>query len=125
MAFDHVTLPTREFDATVKFVERVLEFPRIAAPENLPIRAAWYDVGDYQQLHVLERVEPDVAAARPASEDEFARHIAFRFPQARWLRIRNQLAAKHVDIIPPKRESDVSRFFVLDPNGYCLEFVCR
>lgn len=121
MSIDHATVPTRSFEATVDFFIRVLELPTIDAPTDIPMRAAWFDVGNGQSVHVLE--VPD--QMETANEREFGRHIAFRFPLARWLRIKNQLERENVQIVLPLRPSTKSRFFIYDPNGYCFEFVVR
>ncbi len=121
MPLDHVTLPTRRFTETVEFLERVLEFPKLDAPDGLPMRSAWFDVGNNQAIHILE-----ADGAQPALEDrEFGRHVALCFPHARWLRIRSRLEHAGIEIIEPIRKSKTSRFFVSDPNGYCFEIVRR
>lgn len=121
MSLDHVTVPTRSFDATVDFLKRVLELPTIEAPTDVPMRASWFDVGNGQAVHVLEVNDP----VETTGDREFGRHVAFRFPLARWLRIKNQLERENVEIVAPIRPSPKSRFFVHDPNGYCFEFVVR
>jgi catechol 2,3-dioxygenase-like lactoylglutathione lyase family enzyme len=121
MSLDHVTLPTRSFEATVDFFARVVELPVIDHPTDIPMRASWFDVGSGQAVHVVEIKE----LTETALEREFGRHVAFRFPLARWLRIKNQIEREHIEIVPPIRESNVSRFFVYDPNGYCFEFLVR
>ena len=121
MALDHVTLPTRQFDATVEFLSQVLEFPEIESPSDVSMRACWFEVGDGQAIHVLEiERAPDTQAER-----EFGRHVAFRFPHARWLRLKSQLERHSIEIIPPRRPSSTSRFFICDPNGYCFEFIMQ
>ena len=121
MPLDHVTVPTRSFDATVDFFTRVLELPQIEHPTDIPMRARWFDVGNSQALHVLEVTEN----IEVANEREFGRHIAIGVPLARWLRIKHQLERENIEMAPPIRESKTSRFFVYDPNGYCFEFVVR
>ena len=119
MPISHVTLPTKSFDATLNFFSKVLEFPIIEHPKDIAMRAAWFDVGDGQAVHVLEVEELESLR----NEREFGRHIAFLFPHARWLRIKNQLERAGFEVVAPLRESNASRFFVHDRNGYCFEFV--
>jgi len=120
MTLAHVTLPTRRFDETVEFFETVLEFPRVLPPDEIAMRAMWFQIGRDEQIHVLEiDGVPD-----PVADGEFGRHVALRLRQARWLHIRDRLTAANFQIIAPQRQSRENRFFVLDPNGYCFEFVC-
>jgi catechol 2,3-dioxygenase-like lactoylglutathione lyase family enzyme len=121
MPLDHVTVPTQCFDATVDFFSRIVEFPLIDRPTDIPLRACWFDAGNGQAVHIVE-IEDQTETA---TEREFGRHVAFNFPLARWLRIKNQLEREHIEIVPPLRHSTVSRFFVYDPNGYCFEFLVR
>src|SRR5262245_751509 len=110
MPLDHITVPTRCFETTVKFFRYVVEFPVIDSPTDIPMRACWFDAGNGQSVHVVE-IEGE---AETANEREFGRHIAFGFPLARWLRIKNQLERANIEIVPPLRPSTVSRFFVYD-----------
>jgi catechol 2,3-dioxygenase-like lactoylglutathione lyase family enzyme len=119
MPINHVTLPTRSFDATVDFMSRVLELPATEHPKNVPSRCAWFEVAQGQSIHVVELNE----LGPVSNEREHGRHVALSFPHARWLRIKNQLERANVEIIAPERESKMSRFFVYDPNGYCFELV--
>ena len=121
MPIDHVTVPTRSFDATIDFLSRVLELPEIEHPGDIPMRAVWFDVGSGQSVHVLEVAE----GSDRSGDREFGKHIAFLFPLPRWLRIKNQLEREKIEIVKPVRETKTSRFFVYDPNGYCFEFVAR
>jgi catechol 2,3-dioxygenase-like lactoylglutathione lyase family enzyme len=90
-------------------------------PSNIPFKAAWFDVGGDQAIHVLEVEDFCV----PAGDREYGRHLAFAFPESQWTRIQQQLEQAGVEKIDPLRDSGGHRFFVRDPNGYCFEFVCR
>ena len=121
MAFDHLTLATKLFDRTVDFVGNVLEFRKLEHPGNIHVRAAWFEVAPQQAIHVLEIDDVE----QPGSDREFGRHVALRFPEDCFNRVRARIQDAGLEIIPPERPASHERFFVRDPNGHCFEFVCR
>src|SRR5687767_16040008 len=82
MTFAHLTLATRDVQRTALFFERTLGWPRVAAPDNTPLDAAWVQMGKdtRQQVHILR-----VADFEPSPfEAEFGRHFAvFRSEERR------------------------------------------
>ncbi|MCI5076444.1 VOC family protein [Oricola sp.] len=48
----HISVPTRDLDASVRFYDTVLELPRLQRPD-FPFRGMWYACGG-RQLHLIE-----------------------------------------------------------------------
>jgi uncharacterized glyoxalase superfamily protein PhnB len=88
-------------------------------PENIDVEAIWLDIGQGQQLHVLQ-IDPFEVSP---FEAEFGRHFAFFFPASEMAAIRRRLADRGVEIIPPIRPTPFERFFFRDPVGYAWEVI--
>ncbi len=119
MAIDHVSLATTLMKETCRFFNEILQFDSIPTPATIPVSTHWFEISKDQTLHVFEAD----SSFEVSSQGEFQSHFAIRFPQARWLRIQSQLEKHNIEIIGTQQENGVSRFFVHDPNGYCLEFI--
>ena len=99
----HLTLATRDVIASRDFFLNTLDWKQIPRPGNIDIQAAWLDIGDGQQLHLLHK---EGFEASPF-EAEFGRHFAFDYPLDEF----------------PIRETPFERFFFREPNGYIFEMV--
>ena len=121
MSFAHLTLATRDAEATARFLEATLRWRRIHLPENIEIKAAWVEVAPGQQIHILE-----IAGYEPSPfEAEFGRHFAFFHPGSDFPALKERLAKHGAAIIPPIRPTPFERFFFRDPNGYYFEIIDR
>src|SRR5271169_2456365 len=72
MAFAHITMPSRDVRAMVRFLEATLGWTSIERPNNIPFPAAWMAIGAGQELHLLQL---DDYAPSPF-EREYGRHLA-------------------------------------------------
>jgi catechol 2,3-dioxygenase-like lactoylglutathione lyase family enzyme len=91
----------------------------IERPNNIGRPAAWVEIAPGQELHLVE-----VQNFSPSPfEQEFGRHIALAFPEARFPELRRRLAAEGAELIEPLRPTPFARFFFRDPNGYVFEIV--
>ena len=121
MSFAHLTLATRDAEATARFLEATLRWRRIHLPENVEIKAAWVEVAPGQQIHILE-----IAGYEPSPfEAEFGRHFAFFHTGSDFPALKERLAKHGAAIIPPIRPTPFERFFFRDPNGYYFEIIDR
>jgi catechol 2,3-dioxygenase-like lactoylglutathione lyase family enzyme len=122
MAFAHLTLPTRDVEATAAFLERTFGFRQGEIPGNSPVATRWLDMGDGHQIHVVH-----VHGFEPSPfEGEFGRHIAFFQPASEFESVRARLAAAGAEIMEPLRSSSINRFFAREPvNGYVFEIIAR
>jgi catechol 2,3-dioxygenase-like lactoylglutathione lyase family enzyme len=121
MSFAHLTLATRDAEATAKFFEQTLGWRRIHLPENVEIKAAWIETAPGQQIHILE-----IPGYEPSPhEGEFGRHFAFFYPGVDFPDLQDRLVAHGATIVPPQRPTPFERFFFRDPNGYYFEIIDR
>jgi catechol 2,3-dioxygenase-like lactoylglutathione lyase family enzyme len=121
MSFAHLTLATRDAEATARFFERALLWRRIHLPGNVALKAAWVEVAPGQQIHILE-----IEGYEPSPfEAEFGRHFAFFYPGREFAALKQRLVAHGATLIPPIRETPFARFFFRDPNGYYFEIIDR
>ncbi len=123
MTFAHLTLATRDVQRTALFFEKTLGWPRVAAPDNTPLDAAWVQMGKdtRQQVHILR-----VAGFEPSPfEAEFGRHFAVFHAGSDFPALKRRLAEHGATVIDPIRPTPFERFFFRDPNGYVFEVIDR
>jgi len=120
MSLAHLTLPTRDVDATASFFEKTLGYARNRVPGNSPVEALWLDIGLGQEMHVfyVDGFEAGVF------EGEFGRHVALFHPLADFAALKARLTREGAVLLPPLRETPFERFFFREPvNGYVFEVV--
>jgi hypothetical protein len=105
--------------ASRDFFLNTLDWKQIPRPGNIDIQAAWLDIGDGQQLHLLHK---EGFEASPF-EAEFGRHFAFDYPLDEFPALKERLLAHGAELIDPIRETPFERFFFREPNGYIFEMV--
>ena len=115
----HLTLATRDVIASRDFFLKTLGWKSIPRPGNIDIEAAWLDIGDGQQLHILHIADFETSRF----EAEFGRHFAFDYPFAEFKSLKKRLLAHGAELIDPIRETPFERFFFREPNGYIFEIV--
>ena len=115
----HLTLATRDVVASREFFLNTLGWKQIPRPGNIDIQAAWLDIGDGQQLHLLH-IEGFEASP---FEAEFGRHFAFDYPLDEFSALKERLLTHGAELIDPIRETPFERFFFREPNGYIFEVV--
>ncbi|GAA4428363.1 VOC family protein [Bremerella cremea] len=119
MPLAHLTIATADSAATSKFLQNVFDWPEVHRPGNVDLTTYWLDIGQGQQVHVLQVEGFEVSPF----EKEFGRHFAFLFPAPKLAEIRQRLEELSVSIIPPIRPTPFERFFFYDPNGYMFEVI--
>ena len=120
MSLAHLTLPTRDVNATATFFERTLGYARNPVPGNSPVEALWLDITRGQEIHVFH-VEGFEAGR---FEGEFGRHVAVFHPLADFPALRERLTREGAVLIEPIRATPFQRFFFREPiNGYVFEVV--
>jgi len=119
MSLAHITLATRDVQASLTFFAEALGWRPIIRPGNIGRPAAWLEIAPGQELHLVE-----VTGFAPSSfEAEFGRHIALAFPRAEFDALRRRLVAHGATLIEAERATPFERFFFRDPNGYVFEVV--
>lgn len=120
MSLAHLTLPTRDVEATASFFERTLGYARNRVPGNSPVEALWLDIGLGQELHVFYVDGFETGAF----EGEFGRHVALFHPLAEFAALKARLTREGALLLAPLRETPFERFFFREPvNGYVFEVV--
>ncbi|MBI1247839.1 hypothetical protein GC197_08310 [bacterium] len=119
MTLAHLTIATPDSKGTSEFFQKVFDWPLVHRPANVDLTTYWLDIGQGQQVHVLE---VDGFQVSPF-EKEFGRHFAFLFPAAQLAQIRQRLEELNVEVIPAIRPTPFERFFFTDPNGYMFEVI--
>lgn len=119
MSFAHLTLATRNVEASRKFFTDALGWQPVNRPGNLGREAAWLSMGAGQELHLVH-----VADFEPSPfEREFGRHLAVAFPLAEFPALKRRLRERGAELIDPIRETPFERFFFRSPEGYVFEIV--
>ncbi len=119
MPLCHITLATADLDRTRQFFETALGWRSIQRPNNIPMRAAWLEIGPGQELHLLEVHDFCVSPF----EREYGRHIAIEIPHAEFPALKARLEKLGSELFAAKRPTSFERFFFRDPNGYIFEVV--
>jgi len=120
LSLAHLTLPTKDVEATARFLQQTLGFSRDPAPANSPVETVWLATGDGRQLHIVFVADFAVSPF----EGEFGRHIAISFSAQETTALRECLAAAGAQVMDPLRPSAQQRFFFREPvNGYVFEVI--
>ena len=119
MTFAHMTMATRDVDATVTFLSNTLGWTPLVRPGNIDMKGAWLRMGPDQEIHLLE--VPDFQPS--AYEAEFGRHFAVFFAGAEFPQLKERLLQHDAELIDPLRDTPFERFFFRDPNGYVFEVI--
>lgn len=120
MSFSHLTLPTRDVQATASFLEDTLGYRRDPPPANSPVETVWLNIEHGQQMHVVFVDGFSVSAF----EGEFGRHIAVFHSVERFGELKRRLRERGAEVFDPARPSPFERFFFREPvNGYVFEVI--
>ncbi|MFT5130248.1 MAG: catechol 2,3-dioxygenase-like lactoylglutathione lyase family enzyme [Rhodothermales bacterium] len=119
MPIAHLTFACRDIEATARFLEAVMRWPRAAIPQNAEGGVVWLEIADGQELHIIrvDDFEPS------AFEREYGRHLAIAVSTDEMAAIKERLTERQTDIIPPIRPTPHERFFFREPNGYVIEVI--
>jgi len=116
----HFTLATPDVERTARFIERTLGYARKAVPADSPVAVVWFDIGNGQEMHLLQVERFEVSAF----EGEFGRHVALRHPAADFAALQTRLQEAGATLIPAMRPTPFARFFFREPvNGYVFEVI--
>ena len=120
MTFAHLTIETRDVSKTRDFFEQVMKWRVLQMPQNIDIDAAWLEIAEGQQLHILGI--PD--STKPV-DAEFGRHFALFHPADDFDGVIHRVNEHGGEVIEPIRETPFRRVFFSDPNGYVFELIDR
>jgi catechol 2,3-dioxygenase-like lactoylglutathione lyase family enzyme len=111
-SIDHCSVLITDLANARAFYARVLGLKEIPKPKTFDFVALWFDLGNGQTLHLLQKPQPDTRSPR---------HFALRIPDAKAARehMRNHgVAIQETGPIP-----HCDRFFVHDPDGNRIELI--
>jgi catechol 2,3-dioxygenase-like lactoylglutathione lyase family enzyme len=111
-AIDHVSVLITDLARARWFYCDVLGLPEIAKPKPFDFVALWFDLGNGQTLHLLQKPQPDTRSPR---------HFALRVPDANHARAHFRANGVEIQETGPIPHCD--RFFVFDPDGNRLELI--
>jgi catechol 2,3-dioxygenase-like lactoylglutathione lyase family enzyme len=121
MPLAHLTLATRDVQKTQDFFAATLGWRPIHRPGNIGRPAAWLEIAQGQELHIVEVLD----FAPSPFEAEFGRHMAFAVPLAEFDGLKRRLVEHGAALIAPVRQTPFDRFFFRDPNGYVFEILAQ
>jgi catechol 2,3-dioxygenase-like lactoylglutathione lyase family enzyme len=122
LSLAHLTLPTKDVEATARFLQEMFGYPRDPAPANSPVETVWLAAGDGRQLHIVYVADFAVSPF----EGEFGRHIAISLPAEQITALRDRLALAGAQVMNPLRPGANQRFFFREPvNGYVFEVIAQ
>jgi len=113
----HAGLLVADLDRARHFYESVLGLTPYPRPD-LPYPGQWYDLGNGQQLHLMNLPDPDAASVRPEHGGR-DRHIALGVKDVAALKSRLEAAGVRYTA----SKSGRAALFCRDPDANTLEFV--
>lgn len=111
-AIDHVSVLITDLTKARGFYRDILGLPEIPKPKTFDFVALWFDLGNGQTLHLLQKPQADTRSPR---------HFALRVPDVKTAREhfhRHGIAIQETGPIP-----HCDRFFVFDPDGNRIEII--
>lgn len=114
----HAGLLVSDLARAKVFYESVLGLSLLPNRPALPYPGAWYDLGNGQQLHLMQLPDPDVGSTRPEHGGR-DRHIALAVSNMATLKSRLDAAG----VTYTASRSGRAALFCRDPDANTLEFV--
>ena len=110
---NHVAIQVENVEKSIFFYENILKLERLPRPA-FDFEGAWFALGGYQQLHIIEGRTNEVINARRGA------HFALSVDSID--EFRAELDKHEVQYFPPKPRPDgVIQLFLIDPDGYYIE----
>ena len=114
----HAGLLVADLDRARQFYGSVLGLVPYPKRPDLPYPGEWYDLGNGQQLHLMNLPDPDAASVRPEHGGR-DRHIALGVKDMAALKARLDAAGVRYTA----SQSGRAALFCRDPDANTLEFV--
>ncbi|HSQ58158.1 MAG TPA: VOC family protein [Gemmata sp.] len=111
-AIDHCSILITNLATARAFYAGVLGLKEIPKPKTFDFPVLWYDLGNGQTLHLLQKPQPDTRSPR---------HFALRIPDAQ--SAREHMRSHGVPIQETGPIPFCDRFFVHDPDGNRIELM--
>jgi catechol 2,3-dioxygenase-like lactoylglutathione lyase family enzyme len=111
-SIDHCSVLITDLAKARAFYAGVLGLKEVAKPKTFDFVALWFDLGNGQTLHLLQKPQPDARSPR---------HFALRIADAQ--AARRHVRALGVGIQETGPIPHCDRFFVHDPDGNRIELI--
>lgn len=115
----HITLATRDPEATAAFFQATFDWPHVRTPDNAPMATRWLAMGPGQELHLVYKEDFEIST----HEEEFGRHFALSCPIGEFDALKERLVAHGAELVDPRRDTPFERFFFQTPDGYIFEII--
>jgi catechol 2,3-dioxygenase-like lactoylglutathione lyase family enzyme len=109
---DHCSVLVTDLGKARWFYRDVMGLREIPKPKTFDFVALWFDLGNGQTLHLLQKPQPDTRSPR---------HFALAVPDAK--AAREHFRARGVEIQETGPIPHCDRFFVHDPDGNRIELI--
>ncbi|WP_028784251.1 VOC family protein [Thalassobacillus devorans] len=114
----HISLKTSDLEKAKRFYGEVLGLVEEDRP-NFSFAGAWYRIGEYKQLHLIE--DPGFIYNPGRHIDTRGNHVAFRVDS--YQETAAHLKASEIEIKEkPNSTSGFAQIFCCDPDGHIIEF---
>lgn len=110
---NHLAIQVKDVPASAVFYRDVLGLKPIPVPDNLKLTRAWFDIGDGQQIHLLDGRTGAIAHDRNGSH--YALFVENIDKSEQFLKSKN--IAYHRQV----RFDGVVQIYFPDPDGYLFE----
>lgn len=110
---NHVALHVKDIQVSAKFYQEIVGMKPIPVPESLKGRRFWFDVGDGQQVHLLDGRTETIIHDRNGS------HIALFVESME--KAEAFLKKQNIPYHKQVRVDGVPQIYFSDPDGYLLE----
>ena len=110
---NHLSIHVKDIPTSAAFYRDVLGLKPLPVPDNLKLTRAWFDIGNGQQIHLLDGRTADVTHDRNGSHYAlFVEDIA---------KSEQFLKARHIPYHRQVRFDGVVQLYFSDPDGYLFE----
>ena len=110
---NHLAIQVKDVPASAVFYRDVLGLKPIPVPENLKLTRAWFDIGDGQQVHLLDGRTETITHDRNGSH--YALFVENIDKSEQFLKSKNVPYHRQV------RFDGVVQIYFSDPDGYLFE----
>lgn len=110
---NHLAIQVKDVPASAVFYRDVLGLRPIPVPENLKLTRAWFDIGDGQQVHLLDGRTETITHDRNGSH--YALFVENIDKSEQFLKSKNVPYHRQV------RFDGVVQIYFSDPDGYLFE----
>ncbi|QJW88823.1 glyoxalase [Spirosoma taeanense] len=113
MRHNHLGIHVKDIPTSAAFYRDVLGLKPIPVPENLKLTRAWFDIGDGQQIHLLD------GRTEQITHDRNGTHYALFVEDIN--KSEAFLKAKNLPYHRQVRFDGVVQLYFSDPDGYLFE----